>query len=471
MKKDKRPAITILPDFGKVPPQATEIEEVILGTILIDGSAINDVSEILKAESFYIEGHKKIFEAATDLFKQNKPVDLFTVSEQLRSTLRLEEVGGPVALSKMCGRIVSSANIGYYAKIVAQKYMQRELIRVSTEIQSRAFDDTYDIAELLEYTEMSILEISGRIYRTKAAKIGVIIDRVIDQIAKIQSGEIKLIGVPSGFTKLDRVTAGFKKKELTIIAARPSMGKTAIAIQIAQNAASIDYPVAIFSCEMSEDEIGRRILSGVSGYTNMELLNGKCDIDTLCKKSTNVAGAKIYIDDKSSISITEVRAKVRRMIIENNIKLVIVDYLQLMKGDGESREQVVSDISRGLKSIAKDMDIPVIALAQLNREVEKRPDRKPMLSDLRESGSIEMDSDVVMFIHRPEKYGFTTYEIGGSEVDSKNLMLMLIAKNRNGPIGEIMLNCNESLTNITDYVETSSFQEFVPRDFNDTDKF
>ena len=457
-KTRKGTSSTLIPDMGKVPPQAMDMEEAVLGAMLLEKDAVLKVIEILKPESFYRESHQKIFKTMIELAKRNHPVDLFTVSEDLRAHNELDSIGGPLYITQLSSKIVSAANVEYHASIIAQKYIQRELIRMSLELQNRAFDDTYDITDLLEYAEVNLLEVSGKIFRKKATRIGIIVDRVIDTIAKIKNGEIKLVGVPSGFTMLDRATAGFKKQELTIIAGRPSMGKTALAAQIAKNAALMKNPVAFFSLEMSEDELGRRYLSGSSGRTNIELLNGKCDLDQLCTSSQELVSLPIYIDDTSAISLVELRAKVRRMILEYGIKLVIVDYLGLMRGEGDTREQEVSSISRGLKSIAKDLDIPVVALSQLNRRLESSVDKRPTLSDLRDSGSIEQDADIVHFVYRPEKYGIESLD----GVSTKGLMLVIIGKNRNGPIGDIRVKCSPSLSRIFDENEEDPSGSEIP---------
>lgn len=457
---NERPVITTLPDFGKVPPQANDMEEAVLGAIMIDSESIHIIVDLLKPESFYRESHQKIFNAILELTKKNFPVDMISVSEYLRSNLELDTVGGPVYLMQLTSKVISSVNIEYHSKIIAQKYMQRELIRISTEIQTRAFDDTYDIAELMDYSESSLMELSGTIQKKKPQKLGSILNGVIDIVEKIKNGEIKLIGVPSGFTSLDRATGGFKKQEFIIIACRPSVGKTSVALQIAINCAGIGYPVAIFSCEMSNDELGRRALSGASGRSNTELINGRCDIEQLIKSSENINKLPLFIDDTSAISLIELKAKTRRLISEKGIKMIIVDYLQLMTGEGQNREQEVASISRGLKSIAKNLDIAVIGLSQLNRRLESTSDKKPNLSDLRESGAIEQDADMVIFPHRPSLYDQKTITINGIEKDTTNMMLLILEKNRNGISHiEIELKHNESLTQI---YEEETFKANVP---------
>lgn len=460
---NNRPLITVFPDFGKVPPQAIDMEEAVLGSIMIDPEAIMTVIDILRPESFYKEGNKKIFSAMVELTKKNFPVDLFSVSEHIRSHNELDAVGGPVYLTQLTAKVISAANIEYHSRIIVQKYLQRELIRISSEVQTRAFDDSYDVSELLEYAEMSLMDISGSIQKKKPMRLGQIVDSVIDTIGKIISGEIKMIGVPSGFTSLDRATGGFKKQEFTIIACRPSVGKTALALQIARNSSELGYPVAIFSCEMANEELGRRALSGVSGKSNTELINGRCDIEQLIESSYCLTNIPLYIDDTSGISLIELKAKTRRLIAERGVKMIIVDYLQLMDGEGKNREQEVSSISRGLKAIAKNLDIAVIGLSQLNRRLENTSDKKPNLSDLRESGAIEQDADIVLFPHRPELYGQVSIIINGIEQPTKGLMTLILAKNRNGIAHiELQLKHNESLTHI---YEEDEFKANIPPEF------
>ena len=462
---NKYQPVTLLPDFGKVPPQANDMEEAVLGAVMIDKESIYSIADILKPESFYREGHQKIFSTMVTLFKKGYPCDMFSVSEELRANGELDTVGGPVYIAQLTGKVVSSANIEYHAHIIMQKYMQRELIRISSEIQNRAFDDTYDIAELMEYAESNLMELAGITHKKRPKKLGQIISNVIEVIGKIISGEIKLIGVPSGFTTLDRATGGFKNQEFTIIACRPSVGKTALALQIAKNCALLTYPVGIFSCEMSEDELGRRTLSGESGKSNTELINGACNIEQLKHSSQRLMKLPIYIDDTSNISLVELKAKTRRLIMESGVKMIIVDYLQLMKGEGQTREQEVSFISRGLKSIAKDLNIAVIGLSQLNRGLESRGSKKPQLSDLRESGAIEQDADIVIFPYRPELNGESTIMINNRSVDTKGLMLLILAKNRNGIAHiELELRHNESLTQI---YEEDDFKANVPEGFDE----
>jgi replicative DNA helicase len=444
------------PDFGKIQPQAIDMEEAVLGAIMLEKDALLIVIEILKPEYFYREAHQKIFSSIVELTKRNSPADLFSVSEELRAHNELDSIGGPMYVTTLTSKVVSAANVEYHASIVAQKFFQREMIRIGTDILTKAFDDTYDIADLLESAELTLLEISGRVARKKPMRLGIIVDQVLDEISKIKAGELKIIGVPSGLVALDRCTGGLRKQELTIVAARPSMGKTSYCLQIGMNAARMGYPVAFFSLEMGNSDLARRCISGSSGKSNIDLLNGNCDLDHLCKATEELVSMPLYIDETSSISIVELRAKIRRLILEHGIKLVIIDYLQLMSGTGDSREQEVASISRGLKAIAKDFDIPVMAAAQLNRKVEATGDKKPNLSDLRESGAIEQDADIVQLIYRPEKYGLSTAEICGETINTKGVFAVIIGKNRNGPVGEIKFRCTPSLSRIYEENEIQS---------------
>lgn len=454
-KKPKN-IVPALPDFGKVPPQAVDMEEAVLGAVLCDPSIASAIISLLKPESFYRDCHQKIFDAVVVLTKKGIPADIYSVCEQLRTTNELEATGGPVYLTQLTSKVMSSVNAEFHARIIVQKYMQREVIRLSAELQNMAFDDSNDIQEVFEYAEKELLNLSGRIYKKEAILLGNLVDSVITTIEKIINKEIKLIGVPSGFAKLDRVTAGFKTKELTIVAGRPGMGKTAFALQIAKNAAVLNNPVALFSCEMSDEAITRRYLSNVSGKSNVELLMGKCEIEKLLKESEELLNLGIYIDDTSNISIQELRAKSRKLIAKHGIKLLIVDYLQLMKGEGQSREQEVSSISRGLKAIAKDLDIAIVALSQINRESEQgKTGTKPKLSQLRESGAIEQDADMVMLLYRPAYYNLTTIDSNDKDISTEGLLIVDIAKNRNGATGEFNLKHNNCLTEI--YEETEPF--------------
>jgi replicative DNA helicase len=439
-----------MPDFGKVPPQAIDCEEAVLGAMMLEGDVASEIITLLKPEAFYKNSNRKIFEAIQFISHAGQPVDSITVTERLRATGGLEEVGGPVYLMGLTNKIVSAANTEYHSGIILQKYLQRELIRVSSEIQSKAYDDTYDIKDLLDFAENSIFHISQTNVKSDPVRLSKCIDDVLIEIGKIFYKEKELVGIPSGFTPIDRKTGGFQGSNLIIVAARPSMGKTALAQIIAKNMAIQKYPVGIFTLEMSNSELGIRYLSGESGYSNMRIKSADIDYDKLCMTANNIANLPIYLDETAGLSIYELRSKVKKLILKSGIKAVIIDYLQLMHGEGKSREQEVSFISRGLKGIAKEFSIPVIALSQLNREVETRNTKRPMLSDLRESGQIEQDADMVWFLYRPEVYGFKDFQIGNDNYDSSGLLLIDCAKHRNGPIFSIPLYHNESFSVIQD---------------------
>ena len=451
---NSRQAIMALPDFGKVPPQANDMEEAVLGAIMLEKEAVITTLDILKPESFYKEAHQKIFKTISDLNAREFPVDLYTVTEELRAHNELDSVGGPVYLTQLTAKVVSAANVDYHARIVAQKYIQRELIRVSTEIQNRSFDDTYDVTELLDFSENALFQIAEGNIKREVAPINIVIKEAIREIEEAGKREDALVGTPSGFTKLDRLTSGWQKSELVIIAARPSMGKTAFALSMARNMA-IDHGrnVAIFSCEMSSIQLVNRLIVAETDIPGDKIKNGRLNeeewkqLDTRIKK---LVQAPIFIDDTPAISIFELRAKCRRLKAQHKLDLVIVDYLQLMSGpeNAGSREQEVSTISRSLKSIAKELDVPILALSQLNRSVEMRGGTKrPLLSDLRESGAIEQDADMVVFIHRQEKFGISTFEDGSS---TKGIAEIILAKNRNGPVDDVKLRFREEKAQFVD---------------------
>ena len=455
--KTGRPVVTVLPDFGKVPPQAIDMEEAVLGAIMLEKEAVITILDILKPESFYKDAHRKIFKSVSDLSAREFPVDLYTVTEELRAHGELESVGGPVYLSQLTSKVVSAANVDYHARIVAQKYIQRELIRVSTEIQTRAFDDTWDVTELLDYSENELFQIAEGNIKREVSPINMVIKEAIREIEEAGKREDALVGIPSGFTKLDRLTSGWQKAELVIIAARPSMGKTAFALSMARNM-SIDHgkKVAIFSCEMSSIQLVNRLIIAETDIAGDKIRNGRLteeewkQLDTRIKK---LVQAPIFIDDTPAISIFELRAKCRRLMAQHKLDIVIVDYLQLMSGpdNAGSREQEVSNISRSLKSIAKELNVPIIALSQLNRSVEMRGGTKrPLLSDLRESGAIEQDADMVVFIHRQEKFGMLTFDDGSS---TKGIAEIILAKNRNGPVDDVRLRFREEKAQFVDMDE------------------
>lgn len=433
--------------FGKLPPQAPELEQAVLGAMLIEPYAVSIVLEILIPDSFYVPAHQHIFRAMVQLFSQNKPIDILTVVEELKKTGTLEEAGGTHYIAALTNMIASSANIEYHARIVAQKFIQRELIRISSNTIRESYEDTTDVFELLDKCSQDIFNITDNNLKRRYARMDKLLKDAINEIRNKIDPELGLTGVPSGFSALDRLTSGWQKSDLIVIAARPGMGKTAFVLSMARNAA-VDYkqPIAIFSLEMSSLQLVTRLIASETELPIEKLRRGNLEEyewEQLYQKIKKLEDAPLFIDDTPAINIFELRAKCRKLKQQHDIKLVIVDYLQLMSGinpDGKpniNREQEISNISRALKRIAKELDIPVIALSQLNRLVEARSGHKrPQLSDLRESGAIEQDADMVIFIYRPEYYGFTTDEEGHSLLGMAEL---IIAKHRNGALGTIPL--------------------------------
>jgi replicative DNA helicase len=446
-------------DLGKLPPQAPELEEAVLGAVMLEKDAILEVIDILKPESFYREEHQKIFQAIIDLTSANKAIDLLTVTEELRKKKQLEEIGGPVYIAQLTSRVASAAHVEFHARIVAQKHIQRELIRVSSEIQSRAFDESTDVDDLLDFSEAELFNIAQGNIKKESQKVNVLIREAILQIEEASKRADSLIGIPSGFTKLDRMTNGWQNSDLVIIAARPSMGKTAFVLTMARNmAVEHNRAVAIFSLEMASLQLVNRLIVAETELPSNRIRNGKLadfEWEQLDYKIKKLVDAPIFIDDTPAISIFELRAKARRLKRQHNMDILIIDYLQLMTGTPDTkgnREQEVSTISRALKGIAKELDIPVIALSQLNRSVEIRSGTKrPQLSDLRESGAIEQDADMVIFIHRPEKYGLMEDENGNS---LRGLAEIILAKHRNGPIGDIFLKFKDEFAKFTELEES-----------------
>lgn len=436
---------------GKLPPQAIEFEEAILGALMLERNAWNNISDILKPDVFYNEAHKRIFEAIQNLNTKSKPVDILTVTAELRSTGNLEIIGGAYYITSLTSRVASAANIEYHASIVKEKFLQREIIRIASETVNNAFDETSDVFALYDHVinELS-LKLSSNI-NGDTSKIGDIIsDRIKFYDEPCESG---LSGISSGLPSIDRTTGGWQNSNLIILAARPGMGKTALALNFARNAAvNENKSVAIFSLEMSKESLVDRMLSAESDVYLKKILDKSLEISDKQSiyTSNNLINSTIYIDDRGCLPIQMLRSTAIRLKLKYDISLLIIDYLQLMEGDknikGNNREQTISGISRGLKGIAKELNIPVIALSQLSRNVESRPGlngKRPMLSDLRESGSIEQDADQVIFLYRPEYYGITEDEegnkipIGGTEV--------IFAKNRNGITGTVAIKFNGAI--------------------------
>lgn len=434
----------LLMSHGRIPPQATDLEEVVLGAMMLEKEAVNTVIDILRPEVFYKDAHQRIFAAIKSLFGKAEAVDILTVTNELRLSGELEMVGGPYFISQLTNRVVSAANIEFHARILIQKFIQRELIRISSEIIHDAYEDTTDVFDLLDKSESNLFSVSELNIRRQPTTMPELVQVAIKEIEAARKHDATLRGVPSGYSELDRITQGWQKSDLIILAARPSMGKTAFALNLARNAA-VTYrrPVAFFSLEMSSVQLVTRLISTEASIPADKLRSGKLEQHEwtqLVTKISPLIEAKIIIDDTPQMSIFELRAKCRRMKQQFDIQMVYIDYLQLMTTGGENRgnrEQEIANISRSLKSLAKELDIPVLALSQLSRSVENRPgSKKPILSDLRESGSIEQDADLVIFIYRPEYYGLA----GDNETpDTKGLAVINIAKHRNGKLGDVNL--------------------------------
>mgnify|MGYP000865813274 CR=1 FL=1 len=433
---------------GKIPPQAIDLEEVVLGALMLEKDAVAAVIDMLIPEVFYKEAHQAIFESISNLFKANEPVDILTVTNQLRKEGKLELAGGPFYITQLTSRIASSANIEYHVGILKQKFLQRELIKISTETIRKAFEDTTDVFDLLDETERDLFSVSENNLRRKTQLMDDLVHTVLNEVDHARKHDGSFTGVPSGFTELDRLTGGWQKSDLIIIAARPGMGKTAFVLSMARNMA-IDArkPVAVFSLEMTASQLVARLIASEAEIPAGSLKKGTLqnyEWEQLNARVTPLIKAPIYIDDTPALSMFELRAKCRRLKAQYDIQMVVIDYIQLMtsgerKGGG-NREQEISQISRSLKSLAKELDIPVIALSQLNRSVESRANpqgsKKPQLSDLRESGAIEQDADMVLFIYRPEYYKILEDEQGNSLEGKAEI---IVAKHRNGATAEIWL--------------------------------
>jgi len=439
------------PYLYHLPPQSLDAEESILSAILVDNDTLLEVLEILSPEDFYRSAHQKIFFAISELFSRNEPVDLVTLTNILREQDRLEEIGGAAFLANLVDTVPFAVNAQYYAKIVYDKACLRRLIEKSNSIAKRCFEDRGDVDNVIDFAESSIFEISENKIRPAFYPIGKIIEINIDLLEERQGNRALVTGVASGFTKLDELTAGFQKSDLIILAGRPGMGKTALALNIAKNAAvDSNIPVAIFSLEMSKEQLSLRMLSSEARIDSSRLRRGFISQDDWIK-ITDSAGvlsqAPIFIDDSPNITALEIRAKSRRLKMEKDIGLIIIDYLQLMRSrvSAERRDLEISEISRSLKALAKELNIPVVALSQLNRKLEERSDKRPQLSDLRESGALEQDADIVAFIYRDELYN------RDENNPNKGKAELIVAKQRNGPTGFTILTFLDTYTRFENY--------------------
>lgn len=441
--------------LGKLPPQAKDLEEAVLGAVLTERNALTDILDILRPEMFYVEANQIIFEACMRLSMESGPIDLLSVANELRNSGELEAVGGAHYLTTISDRVVSSANIEYHARIVAEMYVKRELIKQCSKTIQDCYNDTEDIFDIISATDMHRDEMLNKVTTNKEISNLEAVEAVFEHMQKMQLNPVKgLSGIPSGFPSLDRITGGWQKSDLVILAARPAMGKTSLALQMAINAAEIGNPVAVFSIEMAYSQLIKKTLSIQSEVPYERIHKNKFypeDWAALTHFKPIVANLPIQWDDTPSINITELVAKAKRMKRKHDIQMIIIDYLQIITTPrvfGRNREQEISYISRSLKALAKELDIPVIALSQLSRAVEQRPSKRPMLSDLRESGSIEQDADIVTFLYRPEYYQINEDENGYS---TAGLAEFMIAKHRNGETGDVKLRFLPSTTGFKDY--------------------
>ena len=439
--------------YGHLQPQAPEVEKAVLGALMIDKDAYAVVCEILHPESFYEPRHQQIFAAIRDLSMAERPVDVLTVTDQLAKDGVLENVGGPVYIAELSSRVASSANIEYHARIIAQKSLARQLISFASAIETKAFDETIDVDDLMNEAEGSLFELSQKNMKKDYTQINPVIEQAIKVIQTAAANKDGLTGVPTGYHKLDDITSGWQSSDLVIIAGRPAMGKTSFALSMAKNiAAEYQVPMAFFSLEMSNVQLVNRLISNVCEIQGSKILNGQLqpdEWDRLDKRVNKLLGAPLYVDDTPSLSVFELRTKARRLVREHGVQIIMIDYLQLMNASGmrfSSRQEEVSTISRSLKGLAKELEIPIIALSQLNRGVEGREGlegKRPQLSDLRESGAIEQDADMVLFVHRPEYYHIYQDDNGR---DLHGMAQIIIAKHRKGATGDVLLTFRGEFT-------------------------
>ncbi len=457
-----------LSDIGRIQPQARELEEAVLGALMLEKDAYSQVSDILKPDSFYDPIHQVIYRAIVNLAVKQAPVDMLTVVEELKKSGELEAVGGPVYIAQLTEKVASAAHIEFHARIIAQKYLARELIGFSSEVTNKAFDETFDVDDLMQEAESKLFEISQRNVKKDVTQINPVIKEALNLLEIAANRPEGLSGLQTGFNNLDKITSGWQNSDLVIIAARPAMGKTAFVLSMAKNmAVTYNYPVALFSLEMSNVQLVNRLIVNTCEIPGEKIKNGQLapyEWEQLDFKIKELYDAPLFIDDTPSLSVFELRTKARRLVREHGVKMIIIDYLQLMNASGMnygSREQEVSMISRSLKGLAKELNIPIIALSQLNRGVEGRTGaegKRPQLSDLRESGAIEQDADMVCFIHRPEYYKILEDEKGNSLI---GLAEIIIAKHRNGATADVLLRFKSEFArfqNIEDEYNAANMQ-------------
>ena len=472
-KIDKSRIISL--EKGKIPPQAAELEEAVLGAMMIDKKGIDDVIDILSSDAFYDSKHQEIYAAIYELFQNSEPIDLLTVSNLLKKNGKLEFVGGDFFLIRLTQKVASSAHIEFHARIILQKFIQRRLISISSEIIENAYDESTDVFDLLDDAEGKLFEVTQGNLKKSSEDAGSLVKQALKKIQEIGNQE-GMSGLATGFTKLDALTSGWQPSDLVIIAARPGMGKTAFVISMAKNMAiDFNHGVAVFSLEMSSVQLITRMISSETGLTSEKLRKGNLEPhewEQLNVKVKKLSDAPIFIDDTPSLSIFDLRAKARRLVSQHGVKIIVIDYLQLMTAGGKAggnREQEISMISRNLKALAKELAVPVIALSQLSRAVETRGgSKRPLLSDLRESGAIEQDADIVSFIFRPEYYGMTEWD-DDEHTPCEGQGEFIVAKHRNGGLDNIRLKFTGHLAKFSDLEEgfSSEFQSSMNRDFSE----
>ena len=451
---------------GKIQPQAIELEQAVLGALMIDNESLSEAIDSLKSEYFYAPKHQKIFEAITNLFNNTQPIDILTVSEELKRLEAIDDIGGLSYISELTNNVSSASNTEFHARIIAEKFIKRSLINISRKISNDAFDDAVDIFDLLNNAESELFTVTEGTLRKSYDKMSSLIKGALENIETLRNKEDGLSGIATGFTNLDRVTSGWQKSDLVICAARPGMGKTALALTMARNIA-VDHNTAIgfFSLEMSSEQLVNRLIASEAELNASKLRKGDLadhEMVQLHEKIKQLSEAPIFIDDTPALTIFELRAKARRLVMNHEVKIIMIDYLQLMNAGGNAgnREQEISTISRSLKGIAKELKIPVLALSQVNRGVESRTgvgSKRPMLSDLRESGAIEQDADIVTFIYRPEYYKIYEWDNGD---DSRGQAELIIAKHRNGSLKNVRLKF------IAEFAKFSDL-DYFDGDFND----
>ena len=453
---EKAAEASLIQQFGKLPPQAVDLEQAVIGALMLEKNALTAVIDILRPGCFYKEEHNIIYTAIRRLFENSQPIDLLTVTHELRKTGELESIGGPYYLTELTRPIASAANIEFHARIVMQKHIMRELIRISGETLKDAYEDSSDVFELLDRAEKNLFDVGQGNIRSNYTNMTDLVSKSISQIEHARRQESGITGVPSGFAELDKTTAGWQRSDLIVIAARPGMGKTAFVLSLARNAAVMaKKPVAVFSLEMSSVQLAHRLISSETELNSEKLRKGTLadhEWEQLNSLVKNISQAPIYIDDTPALSVFDLRSKCRRLKAQHNIEMIIIDYIQLMRSEVDSRfgnrEQEISNISRSLKSIAKELNVPVIALSQMNRSVEARLDKRPMLSDLRESGAIEQDADMVCFIYRPEYYGLVEDSEGNP---TAGLAEIIIAKHRNGALRDVKVRFIDRFAKFVNY--------------------